>query len=247
MNADTRDIVPNGVSQNQLNSCTPARKAVCESIGDGPLGWRARRDALSKLRKSHENKSCGDISGTFAILLTQAVVSADKHRSVSLWWGRLHYILGIPAAILATVGGATALTSSQTLPAVLGLTAGGLSSAVAFLKCENSRDRNSALCAGWTELADQVRLILLEYDNCVSSGNKPDIDYYSYRLICLNKCKMELLWGILRAGPERQPSNSDPRSNVHLSESEGSNSVVRRVGGGNLTMRDTLSSHAPTA
>jgi hypothetical protein len=33
----------------------------------------------------------------------------------------------------------------------------------AFFKCEQSRDRNDAVCAGWTELADCVRMALLHY------------------------------------------------------------------------------------
>jgi hypothetical protein len=200
MASENPDVEANSASLKQTASCTPAREAVCKSIGDGPLGWSRRRGLRRQLNS--EKEACG-ISAAFDILLTQAILYADKHRRTSLRWGRLHYILGVPATILATVSGALFTNSSQIAPAVLAFTAGGLSAAVAFLRCENSRDRNSALCAGWTELADQVRLVLLKYDHDVRSGDEPDVDDYSYRLICLNKCKMELLWGALRAGPER--------------------------------------------
>lgn len=188
------------------HSCTPARSAVCRSIGAGPLGFQYKRKLRAGLKKKKENQ-CGNVLGAFEILLGQAVLSAEKHRLASLWWGRFHYVLGLPAAIFATVAGATALqsTSPQITSAVLALTAGGLGAAAAFLKCENSRDRNSALCAGWTELADQVRMVILKYDNDKFSDKK-DNDYIA-RLLYLNKCKMELLWGALRAGPERMPLN----------------------------------------
>jgi hypothetical protein len=161
--------------------------------------------------------------GAFEVLLEQAVLSAEKHRLASLWWGWLHYVLGAPAAVLATVAGTTALqsTSSRIASAVLALAAGGLSAAAAFLKCENSRDRNSALCAGWTELADQVRMVVLKYDNDKPSDKKDG--NYTTRLIQLNKCKMELLWGALRAGPEPMALNhalgsTGEASNTTLSE-----------------------------
>jgi hypothetical protein len=195
---------------------TDPRSAVCKSISDGPLGLHRRLELRQELKKGKSNRRegksnrRGDVPGAFEVLLKQAVLYADKHRLASLWWGRLHYVLGVPAAILATLAGATALhaTSSQTVPAILALTAGGLSAAVAFLKCENSRDRNSALCAGWTELADQVRMALLKYDNDERQASADYADYTDL-LLYLNKCKMELLWGMLRAGPERKGFECD--------------------------------------
>lgn len=200
---------PKNSSVGQYESCTPAQTAVCELIDDGPFTRRRRRVLQRKLR-DNQDPPCGDIVGPFVTLLTQAVLNADRHRKISLWWGRLHYILGIPATVLATLSGALYTTSSQTMShttsAILAFAAGCFSAAFAFLKSEASRDKNNALCAGWTELADQVRSVLWDYDSKPQSH-----DYYGHQLICLNKCKMELLWGVLRAGPYRKsPSAFHP-------------------------------------
>jgi len=159
-----------------------------------------------------------DISTSLVHLLDQAVLYAEKHRRASLRWGRLHYVLGVPATVLAALSGALLASSSHTAPAVLAFTAAGLSAAVAFLRCENSRDRNSALCAGWTELADRVRMELLNYNTDEPPKKE---QHYSKRLIRLNKYKKELLWGELRAGPaptDEENTDSPPTPPVYKGE-----------------------------
>ncbi len=186
------------------SACSPAGTAVCKSVGDAPLGWFARRLRRKQLREN-AHVQCGDVTGALENILNLSRLYADGHRSASLWWGRLHYLLGVPAAILATISGAAALDSDSvsSVPAVLALMAGGLSAATAFLKCETSRDRHNALSAGWGGLADEARMALLQYDLA-----RPNIRMKSYidLLVRLDGEKAALLSGALRAGPE--PTNS---------------------------------------
>jgi hypothetical protein len=195
-------VVP--VDLNAKENCTPAQKAVCGSIGGVPLGWLARKKLLRSLRGVGQHE-CGDIPGALSNLLQLSMLYADRHRAIGSAWGRLHYVLGVPAAILATVAGATAWnsTSQSNVAAVLALAAGALSAAAAFFKCEQSRDRNNALCGGWTELADCVRMALLHYAMDEKSPLGVDHARYAESMISLNRIKSSLLSGALRAGPEK--------------------------------------------
>ena len=202
MSTVERAVVP--IELDSKTNCTPAQRAVCGSIGGVPLGWLARKRLLRSLRRAGQHE-CGDIPGALSNLLKLSMLYADRHRAIGLAWGRLHYILGVPAAILATAAGATAWNSTgmSNLAAILALTAAALSAAAAFFKCEQSRDRNNALCAGWTELADCVRTALLHYS--IDEKDPRGIDHarYAESLISLNRVKTGLLGGALRAGPEK--------------------------------------------
>jgi hypothetical protein len=180
---------------NQTEVKNEADEAVaCCFLPDGPLDKDRRRELRRQLK--HES-DCEDVIAALQFLVVQAILFAEKHRRISLWWGRAHYFLGLPAAALANVAGVTGF--NQDFPrawmASLALVAAILTAAVGFLRCENSRDRNNALCAGWTHLADEVRYALIRY--------KKDKDRTTaYRdLRRLSKSKMELLWGVLRSGP----------------------------------------------
>ena len=194
-------VVP--VDLNAKENCTPAQKAVCGSIGGVPLGWLARKKLLRSLRGVGQHE-CGDIPGALSNLLQLSMLYADRHRAIGSAWGRLHYVLGVPAAILATVAGATAWnsTSQSNVAAVLALAAGALSAAAAFFKCEQSRDRNNALCGGWTELADCVA-----WHSCTTPWTKKarsaSISALRREYDLLESHQSSLLRGALRAGPEK--------------------------------------------
>jgi hypothetical protein len=113
--------------------------------------------------------------------------------------------------VVAAAAGVTAFDPNlpRAWSAYLALTAGVFTAAVGFLRCENSRDRNNALCAGWTHLADEIRYVLMSYANNQKKAQQ--------ELRRLTRLKMDLLWGVLRSGPiqpgEVSPNESEPSVN----------------------------------
>ena len=82
---------------------------ACKSIELRSRGFRATRKALRK----YSTESCQTSTGSLTLLLLQSAKYAEKHRLISLWWGRLHYILGLPAAILAAIAGTLIITNQH--------------------------------------------------------------------------------------------------------------------------------------
>ena len=166
-------------------------RSCAETSTDGPSGRRPDHGPIGLIRR---RRLAAPWSGPTPSRQWRTGES-ESHRAIGLTWGRLHYVLGVPAAILATTAGAAAWNSTthSNVPAVLALLAGALSAATAFFKCERSRDRNNALCAGWTELADCVRMTLLHYS--MDERNPLGVEHarYAESLICLNRVKADLL------------------------------------------------------
>jgi hypothetical protein len=180
-------------------------EAACVSIFDGPYN-RARKQQLRA--KLQDPVDCTDVVGALQHILFAAVLNAEKHRQLSVRWSRLHYLLGLPAAIATSVG-AIGLSSNGTIgnaAAYIVLASGIFSASLTFLRCAELRDRNGSLCAGWTALADCVRITLFAYQEDKDNGLKAATlkRRYRQRLIELNQEKMQLLWGVLRAGPTAQ-------------------------------------------
>ncbi|MFE5140696.1 hypothetical protein ACFRDV_23975 [Streptomyces fagopyri] len=78
-----------------------------------------------------------DVVGSrVAELRAECVEQAHKDRVRREFWRVTHALLGLPAAVLAGVSGATGLSSADArIPAaVLALVSGGLTAAIAFLK-----------------------------------------------------------------------------------------------------------------
>lgn len=178
---------------------------VCRSVEIRSLRYRAARRAAM----STDERRCNALVRSLTVLLYQSARYAEKHRLVSLTWSRLHYVLGLPAAVLAAWAGALVIGGDRSsTPGYLALAAGAVGACVAFLKCENSRDRNSALCAGWTRLGDGVVETLIEFIDLIrkeqsqpGSGDQAEMDRLLQRIRQLHDEKMNLLWGVLHAGP----------------------------------------------
>jgi hypothetical protein len=187
-------------------------EAACVSIADGPYNRAGKRNLRKKLQKPLD---CTDVVGALQHILFAAVLKAEKHRRLSIWWSRLHYLLGLPAAIAASVGAIGLSSGDGTIgntAAYIVLASGIFSASLTFLRCAELRDRNGSLCAGWTALADCVRLTLFAYQEDKDNGVSTAIlkRRYRQRLVELNHEKMKLLWGVLRAGPALEgPTQTD--------------------------------------
>jgi hypothetical protein len=75
-------------------------------------------------------------------------------------WDRAYLILGLPAAMLAAIAGATGLasTAGRVPAAVIALVSAGLSAAVIFLDSQKRAATDRALSGGWAQLAGDARL-----------------------------------------------------------------------------------------
>jgi len=85
-------------------SNTPAlqpAEAACVSIFDGPFTRAGKRRMRKKLQ---DPVDCTDVVGALRHILFAAVLNAEEHRRLSIRWSRLHYLLGLPAAIATSVG-----------------------------------------------------------------------------------------------------------------------------------------------
>ncbi len=77
-------------------------------------------------------------------------------------WGRVYLTLGLPAAVLAAVAGATALasTTSRIVAGFIALGSACFSAAAAFLDSRNNQQRFEALAASWSALGSDVEAIV---------------------------------------------------------------------------------------
>jgi hypothetical protein len=92
-------------------------------------------------------------------LLDEAANAAAYYDILGGRWSQLYLMLGLPAAILAAIAGATALASTTTrvLAGFIALASAGLSAAVAFLNSKANEERYASLGAAWAALDSAVR------------------------------------------------------------------------------------------
>jgi hypothetical protein len=78
-------------------------------------------------------------------------------------WSRLYFVVGLPAAILAAVAGATALASAagRVVAGIIALIASGLTAAATFLDSDTRRRSHENLAAGWRVLANEAHACLV--------------------------------------------------------------------------------------
>jgi hypothetical protein len=193
------------------NSCTPASSALCASIGALPLGWRERRKRIRRLAEKQQD--C-DVATSLTHLLEICVVYVDQCRARYSAWGRLYYLLGLPAAIFAVLAGTAALAtvfeqvSLSWMIAVPVLISAVLSAVVTFLRIEERRDKQRELMVGWMELGDRVQVALMRYhvrQIDLAGKARPTSGEAAFLtcLIELNRAKCVLLSEKRRAGPEK--------------------------------------------
>jgi len=145
-------------------------------------------------------------------VLESIVAESDLHafdnRRGSRWWGRAYYLLGLPAAVLAAIAGATGLisTAGRVPAAIIALVAAGLSAAATFLNSEQNRKKDDELSAGWQSLADDARVSLLTYRQAAKTGSNEGISGLGSQqapklidsIVHLHRRKSRLLRGDLR-------------------------------------------------
>jgi hypothetical protein len=195
----------------------PASAAVVKMLVPSAAvasGTTYRRHPIRALRKQIDNqlgRSLATIDATLELLVAECDLRAHEARSVSAWWSRAYYLLGAPATVLATVAGATALSDAvpPVIVSVLALSSGALAALVTFLNSTRNRDRNLELSAAWSELADCVRVKLLNYaaeHDVTDAASAAGIhNKYSRIIVELHARKARLLRGDI---PGREPTKA---------------------------------------
>jgi hypothetical protein len=98
----------------------------------------------------------------------RAAKAAQLSRRKARFWSRVYFTVGLPAAILAAVAGATALASSglAVLAGSIALVSAGLTAAATFLDSATRQTSNNNLAAGWQVLANDARMkLVVDVDN----------------------------------------------------------------------------------
>jgi hypothetical protein len=164
--------------------------------------WRSPRRQLRKTLRDAIGTTPDDIATAFRSLIAEGDLNAFDTRRVSHWWGRAYYLLGLPAAVLAAVAGATGLISAagRVPAAVIALVAAGLTAAATFLNSDENKKSNIVMSAAWSQLADDARLQHLSYFQSVEklrdpSDNTDLVDEYWKQILSLHKRKGRLLRG----------------------------------------------------
>ena len=115
-------------------------------------------------------------------------LEAEAERQSLIYAGRsrlyasLYYILGLPAAILAAIAGATALASAtgRFVAGIIALASSALSAAVVYLDSGKQRDRAAKTRTYWDDLYTQIHIARLTkmIDYTVTSGPEALNDFY---------------------------------------------------------------------
>jgi hypothetical protein len=146
------------------------------------------------------NEALGKTPDNAMVVMESLIADCDLHaynaRSAGKWWGRTYYLLGLPAAVLATIAGAAALASAAgRIPAaIIALISAGLTTAATFLNSNHNKQHNNELSAAWKELADAARLAIIECAGIAEEKNRrAGDDFLIGRMIKLHERKSALL------------------------------------------------------
>jgi hypothetical protein len=171
------------------------------------------RTRLKRTRDAAIGQAPGDAMAALQSLIADSDLRAYDTLRASKFWGRAYYMLGLPAAVLATIAGATGLaTTAGRIPAaIIALIAAGLTTAATFLNSNENRQQSSKLSAAWQELADDVRLAVIQHTEAekkreIAATSLGPIDIDDYNLIRdvvrFNKRKSALLRGDIPSGTD---------------------------------------------
>lgn len=164
------------------------------------------RRRLKRQRDTAIGQAPKEAMGVLQSLIADCDLHAYNTRSAGKWWGRAYYLLGLPAAILATIAGAAALasTAGRIPAAIVALISAGLTTAATFLNSNENKQNNIELSAAWQQLADDARLAVIAYGNIVNDFSATNRnDFLIQQVIDLNKKKSALLRGDLAALSEK--------------------------------------------
>lgn len=151
------------------------------------------RSSPARQLKKHLRKQIGATPRNLSEIMTNLVAECDlyayQERLVGAWWNRSFYLLGAPAAVLATIAGTTSLSDAvkPIVVTVLALCSAALTTLVTFLKDDNKHDRHLQSSAAWTNLADRARILILDYGSATSKPGSTD-DWVSGSVRQQRKC-----------------------------------------------------------
>lgn len=168
--------------------------------------YSPRRD-LKRKRDKAIGQAPNDAMGVMLSLIADCDLRAYDAQRASKWWGRAYYLLGLPGAVLATIAGAAALASAAgRIPAaIIALISAGFTTAATFLNSSENKQDNGKLSAAWQQLADDVRLVVIQYGNYVDRLATPSGgDFLIRNVVRFNKRKSALMRGDLNPLPEEQ-------------------------------------------
>jgi hypothetical protein len=114
-------------------------------------------------------------------LIAEARERAAWHEKHAARWARAYYTLGIPAAVLAGIAGATALASTTTrvVAGIIALTSAGISAAAIFLDSRNHQQHHRILAAKWSTLERDVNFTVMFDLSTVQTGVRRSIEHPS--------------------------------------------------------------------
>ena len=164
---------------------------------------RLRRDRDEALGQAPSN-----VEALLGSLMVDCDLRAYDTRKLSSRWGRAYYFLGLPAAVLATVAGATGLasTAGRIPAAIVALVSAALTTAATYLNSNENMRRNAKLSAAWQDLADNARFTLLRHGQDSRELEPAEADRRLLEeVIKLNTRKGELLRGDVEANTPSPP------------------------------------------
>jgi hypothetical protein len=105
----------------------------------------------------------GSVREELSQISDRALKAAKVCRSKARFWSRVYFIVGLPAAILAAVAGATALASPglAVFAGSIALVSAGLTAAATFLDSATRQTSANNLAAGWQVLANDAHMKLI--------------------------------------------------------------------------------------
>jgi hypothetical protein len=169
-------------------------------------GFRSSpRKRLNERVKATMGMTPKDPLGVLESLIAESDLRAFDMRRSARWWGRTYYVFGLPAAVLATIAGATGLasTAGRVPAAIIALISAGLTAAATFLNSEGNRKANDQLSACWQELADDARVTSLQWSQKLdNAGEQPVFDWDS--VLSFHRRKGRLLRGDTGSGEQER-------------------------------------------
>ncbi|TXK40770.1 hypothetical protein [Nonomuraea sp. C10] len=134
---------------------------------------------------SAEDAQIAHLRQEIARLAEEAYTRAEKARKRAKKWNIIYIVLGLPAAVLAGISGATGLASADArIPAAfLALIAAGLVAAAGFLQGETRVITNRRCRSAWQVLEGQARVFAARH----GYGSRADLRASLERLYEMRK------------------------------------------------------------
>lgn len=210
-------VIHDGVNPTSINRLVLGDTVIGSSrteVRQRHLFWRSNpRKRLKRRRDESLGEAPDDATGVLLSLIADCDLRAFDTLRSSKRWSSAYYLLGLPAAVLATISGASGLasTAGRIPAAIIALIAAGLATAATFLNSNENKQRNNKLSAAWQELADDVRLVVIQH----AQDTGKEGDFYGYNplirdVIRFNKRKSALLRGDIASAPEVTEAPSMP-------------------------------------